>query len=117
MFDRLLIERVEHRVAGAIGCGASTLRDALAEVRRHAAEGTLVDAAGFGARERDTVVLELDDGGGRLLAHELDGVLVAEPVRAFDGVIHVPAPIVLAHVAQGGADAALSGDGMTACRE
>src|SRR5690606_24732888 len=35
------------------------------------------------------------------------GVLVAEPVRALDGVVHVPAPVVLAHVAERRADAAL----------
>ena len=62
-------------------------------------------------------MLELDDGGGRLLAHELDGVLVAEPVRPLDGVVHVPAPVVLAHVAERGADAALRGDGVTARRK
>ena len=43
--DRLLVQRVQHRVAGAIRRGAGALRDALAEVRRHAAERTLVDPA------------------------------------------------------------------------
>ncbi len=43
--DRLLIERVQHRVPGAVGGGAGALGDALAVVRRHAAEGALIDAA------------------------------------------------------------------------
>ena len=115
--DRLLIERVQHRVAGAVGRRAGALRDALAVMRGHAAEGALIDAAALGARERHAVVLELDDRGRRLLAHELDGVLVAEPVRALDGVVHVPAPVVLAHVAERGADAALRGDRVAARRE
>ena len=42
-----------------------------------------------------------------LAAHELDRVLVAEPIGALDGVVEVPAPVVLAHVAEGGAHAAL----------
>src|SRR5690606_32380398 len=54
-----------------------------------------------------TVVLELDHGGGRHLAHVLDRVLVTEPVGTLDRVVHVPAPIVLAHVAERRADAAL----------
>src|SRR2546429_6960507 len=62
----------------SVGGGARPLGDAFAEVRRHAAEGALVDAAFLGARERHSVVLELDHRGRRLLAHELDGVLIAE---------------------------------------
>ena len=59
-------------------------------------------------------MLELDHGGDRLAAHVLDRVLVAEPVRALDGVVHVPAPVVLAHVAERGADASLRRDGVAA---
>src|SRR5690606_14644554 len=59
--QRLLVQRVQHGVAGAVGRGAGALGDALAVVRGHAAEGTLVDAAVLGARERHALVLELDD--------------------------------------------------------
>ena len=59
--DRLLVERVQHRMAGAIGRGTGALRDALAVVRGHAAKGTLVDPAILGARERHAIVLELND--------------------------------------------------------
>ncbi len=54
---RLLIQRVEHRVTGAVGGGAGALGDALAIVRRHTAEGALIDASGFGTGKRHTVVL------------------------------------------------------------
>src|SRR5690606_10286307 len=92
-------------------------RRALAEMRRHAAERPLIDSAILGARERHAVVLELDHRGGRLAAHVLDRVLVAEPVRPLDGVVHVPAPVVLAHVAERGADPALGRDRVAACRK
>ena len=117
VLQRLLIQRVQHRVTGAVRRGAGALGDAFAEVRRHAAERPLIDAAVFGARERHAVVLELDDRRRRFLAHVLDRVLIAEPVGALDGVVHVPAPVVLAHVAERGADAALRGDRVTARRE
>src|SRR5690606_15255830 len=79
--------------------------------------GTLIDSAILGARERQTVMLELDHRIRCVLAHELDRVLIAEPVRPLHGVVHVPAPIVLAHVAERRADAALCSDRMTARRE
>ena len=104
-------------MAGPIRRRAGALGNALAEMRRHAAEGPLIDEPILGARKRHAVVLQLDDRGRRLLAHELDGVLVAQPIGPFDRVIHMPAPIVLAHVAERRRDAALRRHGVAAGRE
>ena len=90
---------------------------ALAELGGHAAEGALVDLALFGAGERHAPVLELVDRGGSVAAEVFDGVLVAEPVGALDGVVHVPAPVVRPHVAERGGDAALRGDRVRAGRK
>ena len=113
----LTVHGVQHGVAGAIGGGAGALDRRLAEVARHAAEGALIDLAVRRARERHAPVLELVDGGGGIADEVFDGVLVAQPVRPLDGVVHVPAPIVLAHVAEAGGDAALGSDGVRARRE
>ena len=116
--QRLAVERVQHGVAGAVGGGAGALRRrALAVLGGHAAERALVDAAVLGAAEGHAVVLELVDGLGRVAAQIFDGVLVAEPVGALDGVVHVPAPVVRAHVAERGGDAALGRDRVRAGRE
>ena len=116
--QRLAVERVQHGVAGAVGGGAGALRRrALAELGGHAAERALVDLAVLGAAERHAVVLELVDGGGRVAAQVFDGVLVAEPVGALDGVVHVPAPVVRPHVAERRGDAALRRDRVRARRE
>ena len=65
--QRLLVQRVQDRVAGAVGGGAGALRRrAFAVARGHAAERALVDLAVLGARERHAVVLELDDRRDRL---------------------------------------------------
>ena len=32
-------------------------------------------------------------------AHVFDGILITQPVRAFDGVVHVETPVVFAHIA------------------
>ena len=113
MAQRLTVERVQHRVPGAVGGGARALRRrAFAVIRRHAAERPLIDLAVLGARERNAVVLELVHRIGSMTAQIFDRVLIAEPVGAFDGVVHVPAPIVRAHVAESRRDAALRGDRM-----
>ena len=62
-------------------------------------------------------MLKLDDRGNRLAAHVFNRILVAEPVGAPDRVVHVPAPIVLFHVSERRADAALRGDRVTARRK
>src|SRR5690348_5594941 len=101
-------------MTGTVGRGAGALCNALAKMRGHAAEGPLVYSAILGARERQTVMFQLDHGAWRFAAHEFYRVLIAQPVRAFHGVVHVPAPIVLAHIAERGADAPLSGHGVAA---
>ena len=113
----LLIQRVQDGVAGPVGGGAGALRDALAEIGRHAAEGALVDLAVRRPAEGHAVMLQLDDRRDRFLAHIFDGVLVAQPVGALDGVVHVPAPVVVAHIAERGGDAALGRNGVGAGRE
>ena len=110
----LLIEGVQHGMPRSVGCRAGTLRDAFAIVGRHPAERALIDASVFGAGKGHAVVFQFDDRRGRLLAHVFDGVLVAQPVRPLDRVVHVPAPVVRPHVAQRGADSTLRGDGMAA---
>ena len=107
MFQRLLVERVQDGVAGTVGGGAGALSNALAEFGGHTAEWALINFALGGAAEGDAVVLKLDDGGNRLAHHVFDGILVAQPVRPLDGVVHVPAPVVGTHVAERGRDAAL----------
>ncbi len=117
MTQRLAVHGVQHGVAGAVGRGAGALRLALAVIERHAAERALVDPAVFGARERHAPMLELVDGFGRVAHHVFDGVLVTQPVRALDGVVHVPAPVVRMHVAERRGNAALRGDGVRAGRK
>ena len=109
---------VEHRVARAIGRTRAPIRlAALAVVQALAAERALVDLAVLGPREGQAVRLELEDRARRLAAHVVDGVLVAQPVRPLDRVVHVPAPVVFGHVAERGVDAALRRDRVAARRE
>ena len=117
MAQGLAVHRVQHGMAGAVGGGAGALRLALAVVHGHAAERALVDLAVLGARERHAPVLELVDGLGRVAHHVFDRVLVAEPVRPLDGVVHVPAPVVRMHVAQRSRNATLRCNRMRAGRE
>ena len=105
--DVLLVQRVQHGVAGAVGCGAGALHGLFAVVGGVAAERALVDRAVGVAVERHAHVFQVVHDLGRFAAHEFDRILVAQPVGALDGVVEVVVPVVLGHVAQRGADAAL----------
>ena len=52
-------------------------------------------------------MLELVHRIGSMTAEVLDRILIAEPVGALDGVVHVPAPIVGPHVAKSRGNSAL----------
>ncbi len=115
--QRLAVQGVQDGVAGAVGGGAGALHRAFAEVLGHAAERTLVDLAVLGTREGHAPVFQLIDGLRRVAHQIFDGVLVAQPVRPLDGVVHVPLPLVLAHIAERSRDAALGGHGVRTSRE
>ena len=113
-FDVLLVQRVQHGVASAVGCGAGALHRLFAVVGGVAAEGALVNGAVGVAVERHAEVFELVHDFRCFAAHELDGVLVAQPVGALDGVVEVVVPVVFAHVAQRSGHAALRCNGVRA---
>ena len=115
--QRLTIQRVQNGVAGAVGRRAGALGNAFAEIRRHAAKGTLINFAFLRARKRHAEMLQFVNGFGRIAAQIFNGVLVAQPVRAFDGVIHVPAPVIITHIAKRGGYAPLRGNRVAARRK
>ncbi len=61
-------------------------------------------------------MLELDDRLDGLARQHLGRVLVHQVVATLDGVEHVPLPVVLLEVAEGGTHAALGGAGVGAGR-
>ena len=96
----LLVEDVQDRLAGDVG-------DVRGALLRGAAERAQVELAGLVAVERHADVLEVHDLVRGLRAHDLDRVLVAEEVRALDGVVGVLGPVVVdgdrgVHPARGG---------------
>ena len=105
----LLVEDVDEHVAGDVG-----------RVRRArlagGAERALRDPAVLGAREDRAPVLELVDVVGRLVAEDLDRVLVAEVVRALDRVEGVLLGVVLGGVPERRVDPALGRAGVAANR-
>ena len=80
------------------------------------AEGPLSDTPVLGAREDRAPVLELVDVAGRLVAEDLDRVLVAEVVGALDRVVRVLLRAVLGGVPERRVDPALGRAGVAADR-
>ena len=86
-------------MTGFIGRRASPLRRAFAVIRGHTAESALINLAFRRPRKRHAVMFQLDHRRHRFPAHVFDGVLIAQPVGTFDGVVHVKAPVIFAHIA------------------
>ena len=97
VLHQLLVEHVQQRLAGDVG-------DVVGAGRGGAAEGARAEQALLVAVEGDALVLEPEHLVRRLAAHDLDRVLVAEVVRALDGVERVRLPRVVR--VQRGVDAA-----------
>ena len=114
MFQRLLIQRVQHRMTSPVSSSTSSLRRAFAVIRGHAAKWPLINSAVVGPGKRHAIVLKFDHSVRGLFAHVFDRVLIAEPVGSLDRVVHVPAPVIFAHVAKCCTDATLCGNGVTA---
>lgn len=109
--EGLTVEGVQQGVTGTIGHRTASMGlAALAELQALAAERTLVYLAVLGAGEGHAVVLQFDDSLGRLPCHVVYSVLIAQPVRSLNRVVHMPLPVILLHVAQRRIDAALGGD-------
>ena len=108
---------MQNGMAGTVGGGAGALRNAFTEIGRHAAKRALVNLAFFSARKRHAEMLQLVNRFGRIAAQIFNRILVAQPVRAFDRVIHMPAPIIITHIAERGGNAALRRNRMRARRE
>lgn len=111
-------QSMEHAMASSVSDGAASVGlTTLAEVLRLTTESSLIDFAVLGSREGHAVGLELEDGLGRLTSHILDGVLITEPVTTLNGVIEMPAPVIIVHVAESSVDTALSGNSVRSSRE
>mmetsp|Transcript_33159 Transcript_33159/g.56727 ORF Transcript_33159/g.56727 Transcript_33159/m.56727 type:complete len:342 (+) Transcript_33159:1002-2027(+) len=112
------VQGVKHRVSSAVrGSSAAVSLATLAKVQTLSAEGSLVDLALLGTRKGHSVTLQLQHRTRSLTTHVMDGVLVSEPVRALHGVVHVPSPVVLGHVAESSVDATLGSYGVRSGRK
>ena len=81
VLQRLLVERMEHRVAGPVRRGAGALHwRASAHILHMAAERTLINRPIVIAAERHARVLKLIHRRRRFTHHIFNGVLVAQPV-------------------------------------
>ena len=117
VLERLLIQRVKYGVPGAIGSRAGALCNAFTKISRHASERTLVYFAFLGAREWHAIMLKLDYRGHCFAAHVLDCVLISQPVRTFNRIVHVPLPAIGPHVTKRSTHATLCCNRMASSRE
>ena len=115
--DVLLIQSMQHRMAGTVSNCAGTFYRALAVFGSMAAERALINFAAFHAVKRHTHVFQLNHRFRRGATHKLNRILVAQPVGTFHGIVHVPVPTVLLHITQRGGNTALRRYGMRTGRK
>ncbi len=99
VFQVLLIQRVQQCVTGTVSRCCGTCRLLAAEVFRLAAKRTLIDTAIIQTGERETHMFQLQNGFRAGLTHIFDRVLVTDVVGAFNGIVHVPFPVIFMGVA------------------
>src|SRR5712691_13078996 len=100
-------------MAGTMGgCATASNGRGLAVVTVMTAERTFVGFSILGARKWHAIVLEFVHSLGRIAAQVFNRVLVAEPVRSFDRVVHVPAPVIGPLVGKRCRDTSFGSDGM-----
>ena len=117
LLDVLLIQRMEHGVASAVSGSTGALYWFFTVIGSVATERPLVNGSIRIAVERHAHVFQVVHHLGRFATHELNGILVTQPVGTLDGVVEMVVPVVLIHVAQRGSDPALCGDRVRSGRE
>mmetsp|Transcript_7895 Transcript_7895/g.13313 ORF Transcript_7895/g.13313 Transcript_7895/m.13313 type:complete len:352 (+) Transcript_7895:1043-2098(+) len=106
--QRATVQGVQHGMTGTIRSSTTSVSlTTLSVIQRLTTEGSLVDLARLSSGEGHAVRLQLEHSTGSLSAHVVNGVLISEPVRTLDSVVHMPLPVVLCHVSESGIDASL----------
>ena len=108
---------MQNCMSGSVCGGASALCGTFAIVGRHPAKWALINFPVFSSGKRDTIVFKLDNSGNRFTTHIFDGILITQPVRPLDGVVHVPFPGIWPHITKCSAHATLRCDRVAASWE
>lgn len=102
------IQGVKHGVARSILSGTASIGlSPLAVFQTLTPERPLIYFPFLSSGKGQSVVLQLYYGIGGLPAHVLYGILVAQPVAPFDGIVRVPPPVVFRHISESRIDSPL----------
>jgi hypothetical protein len=81
------------------------------------AKWSLIDRAVLITIKWHPKMLKFNDAFRRFSTHKLDRVLISQPIRALNGVVHVPMPTILAHICERGTNATLGRHGVRSGRK
>ena len=106
-------EGMQHTMTGSISyCAASIGLSSFSPIDRLTTESSLVNFSFSGSGKWHTVGFKLKNSGRCFTSHVLNSILITKPITTLDGVIEMPSPVVLVHVAQSGVDTTLGCYGM-----
>ncbi len=107
------IKSVKHSMTGSIGSGTASMSLAsLSVLKRLSTKGTLVNLSIFRSGKGHSKGFKLNHRLGSLSAHVVNRILITKPITSLDSVVHVPPPIVLAHVSKSGVNSSLCRNGV-----
>jgi hypothetical protein len=90
VLDALLVQRLQDHVTGAVGCMTGAPNRFAGHSIGMPAKRALGDLTIRRPVKRQAHVFQLIDSRHGLITHELDGVLVAQVIRAFNCIVGVP---------------------------
>jgi len=99
-------------VTGTVGSIARATNRGFTKIASMPTKAALVDTSIRGAVKRQAAMLQFVDGINRFAGEDLGRRLVYQVVATFDGIVHMPFPMVFFLVAQSGGDASLCGTGV-----
>ncbi len=105
--DILLVEGMEHGMAGSIRCSTGTGRLFTAEVLTLTAKGPLINPAIFQTGKRYSIMFQFDNRIKSRTAHIFNGILIAQVITAFYRIIHMPMPVIIRDISQSSINTAL----------
>ena len=112
VLDALLVKCLQDHMPGAIGGITGPRHRFAGDIIGVPAKRPLGDAPICGAREGQAHMFQFINRLHCLLAHKLDGILVAEVIAAFDRIESMPFGMILFDISQGRPYPALGGAGM-----
>ena len=99
---------MQYRMTRPVSRRTCTLGNTFTKIGGHTTKWALINFTFFGPRERNTKMLKLINSFRGIATQIFDCILIAQPIRALDRIVHMPTPVIITHIAKRCRNATLS---------